>query len=211
MCQFFHTRLCRLQKKSCCHLRGDRPGSEMPACSRLLPQIIPPANGEVEFQISGPQVHGSFEMKLCQIYGFGVRTEETVAILSEFCLELSDLNRRLHFEIRAQKLFVARVCSLKNMRTSVKRSRHRARLQEARLPSPACKCSYHRRIYSSYKARESPHAIPSPNCFLLKQKRITADCTPFTLDAVKDFAGCYTKTSHAVFTELNIIFFFFLP
>lgn len=84
----------------------------MPACSRLLPQIIPPANGEVEFQISGPQVHGSFEMKLCQIYGFGVRPEETVAILSEFCPELSNLNRGLRFEIRAQKVFAAHVCVL---------------------------------------------------------------------------------------------------
>lgn len=79
----------------------------MPACSRLLPRIIPPANGEVGFQISGPQVHGSFETKLCQIYGFGVQREETVAILSEFCLELSDLNPRLHFQIGAQKVFVA--------------------------------------------------------------------------------------------------------
>lgn len=126
---------------------GDRLGSEMPACSHLLPQIIPPADGEVEFQISGPQVHGSFEMKLCQIYGFGVQTEETVAILSEFCPELSNLNRRLHFKIRAQKVFVACVCSLKNTRTSVKQSRHRARLQEAHLPFPARKCSYHHRIY----------------------------------------------------------------
>lgn len=141
----------------------------MPACSRLLPQIIPPANGEVEFQISGPQVHGSFEMKLCQIYGFGVRTEETVAILSEFCPEPSDLNHRLCFEIRAQKVFVARVCSPKNMRTPVKRSRHRAHVSKkhACLPQPA-NAAITAVFINSYKARESPHVIPSPNCFPIK-------------------------------------------
>jgi len=77
----------------------------MPARSRLLPQIIPPASGEVASQISGPQVHGPFEMKLCQIYGFAVRAEETGAILSEFCPELSKLSRGLHFEIGARKSF----------------------------------------------------------------------------------------------------------
>lgn len=187
---------------------GDRTGGEMPACSRLLPRIIPPANGEVGFQISGPQVHGSFETKLCQIYGFGVLREETVAILSKFCLELSDLNRRLCFQIGAQKVFVVRV--LAKRYGSLRKAKQAVSTcpREARLLSTASKRSSPTVFINSYKARENPHVIPFPNSFPLKQKTVPADCMPFTLDAVKDFAGCCTKTSHAVFTELNIIFFF---
>lgn len=155
-----------------------------------------------------PQVHGSFETKLCQIYGFGVRREETVAILSEFCLELSNLNPRLCFQIGAQKVFVARVLAKKY--ASLHKAKQAASTcpREARLPSPACRHSSPTVFINSYKVRESPYVIPSTNSFPLKRKTIPADCTPFTLDAVKDFAGCCTKTSHAVFTELNIIFFF---
>lgn len=180
----------------------------MPACSRLLPRIIPPANREVGFQISGPQVHGSFETKLCQIYGFSVRREETVAILSEFCLELSDLNPRLRFHIGAQKVFVARVLAKKYASLCKVKQAASTCPREAGLPSSARKCNSPTVFTNSYKARESPCVIPFPNSFPLKQKTIPADCTPFTLDEVKDSAGCCSKTSHAVFTELNIIFFF---
>ncbi|KAJ7427671.1 hypothetical protein WISP_04853 [Willisornis vidua] len=120
----------------------------MPACSRLLPRIIPPANGEVEFQISGPQVHGSFETKLCQIYGFGVRmVEEPVAILREFCLELSILNRRLHFQIRAQKVCVACVFAKRDASLRKAKQAESTCPKEAWLPSPACKHSSPHHIY----------------------------------------------------------------
>lgn len=141
-----------------------------------------------------------------------------MAILSKFCPQLSDLNRGAPLpDRRAQKVFVAcvhaRVCARRKIRVPpYKRGRHRAHVSEkhACLPQPA-KAAITAVFINSSKARESPRVTPSPNCFLLKQKTIMADCTPCTLDAVKDFAGCYTKTSHAVFTELNISFFFFLP
>lgn len=182
---------------------GARPGSEMPACSRLLPQIIPPANGEVEFQISGPQVHGAFEMKLCQIYGFGVRTEGNRGHFERV------LPRAFRAEPQAplpdqstQSFCSARVLAEKCASLSKARQTQSTCLQ---MPSPAAEAALTALFMNSYNARESPHVLPSP----LNPKTITADCTPFTLDAVKDFAGCCTKTSHAVFTESNIIFFFF--
>lgn len=187
----------------------------MPACSRLLPQIIPPANGEVEFQISGPQVHGSFEMKLCQIYGFGARPEGNRGHFEQVLPAAfrSEPRGSASRSESAESFCSLRARSPKNTRPSVQaRQTQSTCLREALccLPQPA-KAAIAAVFINSYKARESPRVTPSPNCFPLKQKTIMADCTPCTLDAVKDFAGCYTKTSHAVFTELNISFFFFSP
>ena len=200
------------KKTSCCHLSRGSAG-QRDACTLSLTST----NNPTCKRRSG----------VSNIRPSGSRTFWNEAV-SDLWLRCASGGNRGHFEWvlpgafraepraplrdRSTEKFPQRVRSPKNTPTSVKRSRRGAHAskQHAWLPQPA-NAALPAALLHGYNAREGAHVTPSPNRSLSKQKTTTADRAPFTWDAVEDFAGCCTETSHAVFTELNTTLFFFLP